>query len=268
MLSFARSFPLLTLAVVLLLSRPSQAGERSSKFVKVFQVSNRQQSHHLHQGLLLTSPQDVDPLASVSPLFGHSKSAHSFAMPPPHDQSHQNAQPATASTLQPNYEVNRPTRVLAEEEKLKSCTVTVATNSFANRYVIEQSLECFSASLPILVTQLLPSSSPLPFSYGTPLVVQYSPDMLDSSCNDPSKWVFIELTLSGNVSGRQFDRLGSVQLDGVEVLRTDNPEPTQRGVSWSFTKEMNKYFDLWKSKRTVVFDFPNIVNDVYTGIRE
>lgn len=93
----------------------------------------------------------------------------------------------------------------------------------------------------------------------------YSPDMLPSDCSDPSKWIFIELTLSGNVSGRQFDRLGSVQLDGVEVLRTDNPEPTRSGVQWAFTKEMNKYFDLWQSKRTLVFDFPNIVNDVYTG---
>lgn len=96
----------------------------------------------------------------------------------------------------------------------------------------------------------------------------YSPDLLPSSCNDPTKWVFIELTLSGNVSGRQFDRLGSIQLDGVEVLRTDNPEPTRAGVQWKFSKEMNKYYDLWKSQRQLVFDFPNIVDDTYTGICE
>lgn len=105
-------------------------------------------------------------------------------------------------------------------------------------------------------------------SYGTPLVMTYSPDLLPSSCNDPTKWVFIELTLSGNVSGRQFDRLGSVQLDAVEVLRTDNPEPTRMGVQWKFSKEMNKYYDLWKSERQLVFDFPNIVDDTYTGICE
>jgi hypothetical protein len=113
---------------------------------------------------------------------------------------------------------------------------------------------------------LLKCLSPSFNSYGAPLVVKYSPAMLDTACNDPSTWLFIELTLSGNTTGRQFDRLGSVQLDGVEVLRTDNPEPTQAGVQWSFTKEMNKYYDLWRTERTIVFDFPNIVNDVYTGI--
>ncbi|UZJ54798.1 hypothetical protein CBS101457_004118 [Exobasidium rhododendri] len=156
-------------------------------------------------------------------------------MPPVEVQSNEGAPKCASPGLQPNYEVNRPTRVLPDQEGLTSCTITVATKSFAN-------------------------------SYGTPLVVEYSPSMLDSSCNDPSKWLFIELSLSGNTSGRQFDRLGSVQLDGVEVLRTDNPEPTQAGVQWSFTKEMNRYYDLWRTDRTVVFDFPNIVNDVYTGI--
>jgi hypothetical protein len=92
--------------------------------------------------------------------------------------------------------------------------------------------------------------------------------MLPAPCDNPSSWVFIELTLSGNVSGRQFDRLGSVQLDGTEVLRTDNPEPTPAGIQWVFTKEMNKYYDLFKQDRTLVFDFPNIVNDQYTGTCE
>lgn len=92
--------------------------------------------------------------------------------------------------------------------------------------------------------------------------------MLPEGCNDPSLWVFTELTMSGNVSGRQFDRLGSVQLDGTEVLRTDNPEPTPAGIQWSFTKEMNKYFDLFRIDRSLVFDFPNIVNDQYTGACE
>lgn len=92
--------------------------------------------------------------------------------------------------------------------------------------------------------------------------------MLPTPCNDDASWVFIELTLSGNVSGRQFDRLGSVQLDGIEVLRTDNPEPTPAGIQWAFTKEMNRYYDLFKQDRSLVFDFPNIVNNQYTGACE
>lgn len=72
----------------------------------------------------------VDPLAAVSPLFAHWPSRYTHAM----DQEEQSSSQVTPF-LQPNYEVNRPTRVLAGESNLKSCTVTLATKSFANRWV-------------------------------------------------------------------------------------------------------------------------------------
>ncbi|PWN36379.1 uncharacterized protein FA14DRAFT_122827 [Meira miltonrushii] len=96
--------------------------------------------------------------------------------------------------------------------------------------------------------------------------MEYSPSLLpDNDFKDPSKWVFIQLDIAGYGKGRQFDRLGSVQLDSVEVLRTDNEEPSVNGTNWNFSKEMNKYYDLFRTNRTLLFDLPNIVNDVYVS---
>lgn len=89
--------------------------------------------------------------------------------------------------------------------------------------------------------------------------------MLNEDCRDPSRWVFIEMVVKGKGKGRQFDRLASVQLDGIEVLRTDNQEPSVDGSVWTFTKEMNKYYDVFRTGRTLVFDLPNIVNDIYVS---
>ncbi|PWN87593.1 hypothetical protein FA10DRAFT_216948, partial [Acaromyces ingoldii] len=134
-----------------------------------------------------------------------------------------------------NYEINVPTRVLPEKEGFRSCTVKLLEHTFVN-------------------------------SYGHPYIGKYSPSLLDDPvCKDPTEWQFIELTVEGSVSGRQFDRLGSIQLDGIEVLRTDNPEPSTNITQWKFSKEMNRYYDVFRKDRNLVFDFPNIVNDVYTG---
>lgn len=67
----------------------------------------------------------------------------------------------------------------------------------------------------------------------------------------------------GSSTGRQFDRLGSVQIGSTEVWRGDNPEPTRApGITWLVTKELGKYYDLFRQDNKIVFDYPNIVNDV------
>lgn len=84
--------------------------------------------HTLQAALNLPSI-DTDPLEQVSPLFGHSGTGRTYSMPAvPQTQ----VQAGHESSLQPNYEVNRPTRILPSND-LKSCTVTLATHSFANR---------------------------------------------------------------------------------------------------------------------------------------
>jgi hypothetical protein len=170
------------------------------------------------------------PLSLLSPLLP----SRSWTMK---DSSVSPQEQGTAASHEPNraFEINRPTRVLPDEENLKGCTTKLLEHSFAN-------------------------------SYGHPYVMQYSPDLIEEEwCKDPEKWVFIQLDIYGRGKGRQFDRLGSVQLDGVEVLRTDNQEPNTNGTFWSFSKEVNKYYDLFKQQRSLVFDFPNIVNDVYVS---
>lgn len=174
----------------------------------------------------------VDPLLAIplSRSFAHQSRLSSVVM--------SDGAVTTTSDAGPKpdrgFEINRPTRILPDGDHVRSSTKTLMQHSFAN-------------------------------SYGQPAIMTYSPDRLDDAFNDPSKWVFIEIGLEGYAKGRQFDRLGSVQLDGVEVLRTDNQEPSANGTSWSFTKEMNKYFDLFRTERTLLFDFPNIVNEVYTA---
>lgn len=133
------------------------------------------------------------------------------------------------------FEINRPPRIIPDRDNVKAASVQLLKHSFVN-------------------------------SYGHPAITEYSPSLFtDKDFQDPSKWVFIQLDITGYGKGRQFDRLGSVQLDGVEVLRTDNQEPGVNGTNWNFSKEMNKYYDLFRTNRTLLFDLPNIVNDVYVS---
>lgn len=140
------------------------------------------------------------------------------------------------------FEVNVPPRTLPDE-RLESSTTKLLYRSFGN-------------------------------SYFDPEIVDYSPALLQPGYRDPSRWVSITLVQEGRSRGRQFDRLGSVFLandgangHGVEVWRTDNPQPvnTTGGIIWKSEKEVNTYFDLFSKPGTLVFDYPNIVNEMYTG---
>ncbi|PWN26949.1 hypothetical protein BDZ90DRAFT_261197 [Jaminaea rosea] len=132
------------------------------------------------------------------------------------------------------FESNHPPRLLPSPS-LESTTVTLIHRAFSNSY--------YNASL-----------------------LDYSPSLLPKGFADPQRWVSLTLTQRGSSRGRQFDRLGSVWLAGVEVWRTDNPEPTVGGVVWTTRREVDRYYDLFKGEGRLVFDYPNIVNDVYTGV--
>ncbi|PWZ01659.1 hypothetical protein BCV70DRAFT_157873 [Testicularia cyperi] len=138
-----------------------------------------------------------------------------------------------------NFQLHEPAPLLSVPGK--SCEVVLVNRSFAN-------------------------------SYGSPSVFEYSPDVFnDTVCRDASKWTGLTLTIAGVSQGRQFDRLGTVWLGnsetghGVEVWRHDNPEPTQTGIYWNISKDVSEYFALLDRNATGVFDFPNIVDRVYTG---
>ncbi|EPQ29841.1 uncharacterized protein PFL1_02514 [Pseudozyma flocculosa PF-1] len=153
--------------------------------------------------------------------------------------------PDTTPARQPagptlNFELNRPAPLLLSPDS-SSCTLDLVTRSFGN-------------------------------SYGKPSVVPFSPASFDDErCKDPTIWTGLTLTIRGASVGRQFDRLGTIWLGnddtghGVEVWRTDNPEPTRTGIEWSTSRDVGRFYPLFKRDATVVFDFPNIVDATYTG---
>ena len=82
----------------------------------------------------------------------------------------------------------------------------------------------------------------------------------------PGPWAKVVLHLSGNVKGRQFDRLGWLTVGGVMVFKTSTPEPSAEGIAWSVDKDVSGYAPLLRSPRQVVMYLGNTVDDTYTGV--
>ncbi|KAN0060107.1 hypothetical protein ACQY0O_008080 [Thecaphora frezii] len=149
--------------------------------------------------------------------------------------------PASAATPTLNFELNRRAPLL-QPDAATECTLELVTRSFAN-------------------------------SYAKPSLLHYSPASFDHErCTHPSAWTGLILTIRAASIGRQFDRLGTVWVGnhlvgpGVEVWRTDNPEPTATGIEWATSRDVGKYFALFRDNATIIFDFPNIVDRTYTGL--
>lgn len=158
----------------------------------------------------------TDPLLRVPSAGAHQFAHLSSAMATNISATKNDTVPTKA------FEINRPSRILPEKQGLRWSTIEICRHSFTNRYDCHLNFVC--------------NDWIGPHSYGSPFVSSYSPKLFDADFQDPAKWVFVEMTVNGSGLGRQFDRLGSVQLDGVEVLRTDNQEPSASGTTWSFTK--------------------------------
>ncbi|CAO1628161.1 unnamed protein product [Sympodiomycopsis kandeliae] len=197
----------------------------------------------------------IDPLQSLSSWFGHwsSKSLTDANIWSGDDisgqmgsQSHSNSQDSNSKGSQMslpdrpplvNFENNVPPRRQQDDQIYEEVTVKLFTRSFAN-------------------------------SYGKAENYTYDPiSLLPTQYHDPQRWTSISLTQYGTARGRQFDRLGSLYLNAVEIWRTDNPEPvnTTGGIVWTTIKDVSKYYQLFKDKGEVVFDYPNIVDDTYTA---
>ncbi|KAL9099741.1 MAG: hypothetical protein Q9163_004807 [Psora crenata] len=94
-------------------------------------------------------------------------------------------------------------------------------------------------------------------SYGLPFVGTYTPP--------PCTFNRVSMNFTVATQGRQFDRLGIMYLGDIEVFRTSTAEPTPNGIVWTYVKEMEQFNALWKTDQKIIFDLPNIVNDIYTG---
>lgn len=73
----------------------------------------------------------------------------------------------------------------------------------------------------------------------------------------------MNLTVTSN--GVQFDRLGIMYLGDVEVFRTSTAEPGGNNIIWTYVKEMDHYYALWKTPQKIIFDLGNLINEKYTG---
>ncbi|WP_329125162.1 peptide-N4-asparagine amidase [Streptomyces sp. NBC_01465] len=97
----------------------------------------------------------------------------------------------------------------------------------------------------------------------TPYTGTYTPP---TACGSPGRWSKVVLRMDGNVKGRQYDRLGYLDIGGVHIFRTSTPEPSQDGINWSVEKDVTQYEKTLSSPQPVSMLIGNVVNDTYTGI--
>ncbi|KAG8525278.1 hypothetical protein KY384_008922 [Bacidia gigantensis] len=95
-------------------------------------------------------------------------------------------------------------------------------------------------------------------SYGFPFIGTHKPP--------PCAFNRVTMNFTVTVKGRQFDRLGIMYLGDIEVFRTSTSEPTANGIVWTYVKEMDHFNTLWKTDQKIIFDLPNNVNEIYTGL--
>lgn len=85
----------------------------------------------------------------------------------------------------------------------------------------------------------------------------------DEECG--TSWSKVVLDLSGEVSGRQHDRLATLAIGGVPVFKTSTPQPSPEGVAWSAERDLTAYAALLTRASTVTMSMNNVVDAVYTG---
>ncbi len=95
----------------------------------------------------------------------------------------------------------------------------------------------------------------------TPYKGTYTPP---DGCGE--RWSKVVLRMDGKVKGRQFDRLGHLQVGGVEIFRTSTPEPSPDGIEWTVEKDVTRYSDTFRRDQDVEMLIGNVVDDTYTGI--
>ncbi|GAA2822176.1 hypothetical protein GCM10010441_53260 [Kitasatospora paracochleata] len=101
--------------------------------------------------------------------------------------------------------------------------------------------------------------------YGNPADTPYNATLTPpAACAGP--WSMVVLDLHGAVAGRQFDRLFSARIGGVEVLLSSTPEPSKDGIEWRVEHDVTRYAPLLGGPQPFSFDLANVVDDTYTGV--
>ncbi|XP_024359684.1 peptide-N4-(N-acetyl-beta-glucosaminyl)asparagine amidase A [Physcomitrium patens] len=95
-----------------------------------------------------------------------------------------------------------------------------------------------------------------------PTLHQYTPK---ATCGNGG-WTLVLLKWTATCSGRQFDRISAVWLNGVEIFRTCTAEPTPNGIVWTVEKDVTRFSALFKKPQMLALELANVVDETYTGI--
>lgn len=90
---------------------------------------------------------------------------------------------------------------------------------------------------------------------------EYTPP---TGCAGP--WSKVVMRLEGSVAGRQFDRLGHVDVGGVRMLTLSTPEPSVDGIRWHVEKDVTDLAPLLSGPEQVQAYIGNVVDSTYTGV--
>ncbi|OLL26867.1 Peptide-N4-(N-acetyl-beta-glucosaminyl)asparagine amidase A [Neolecta irregularis DAH-3] len=87
----------------------------------------------------------------------------------------------------------------------------------------------------------------------------YSP-----TCGTGFDSVYLNLTMVAK--GRQYDRLGWITVNGIEIWRTSTAEPSKTGIYTNFIKDVSYYRELFRSDAAINFTVDNYISSVNPAI--
>ena len=82
----------------------------------------------------------------------------------------------------------------------------------------------------------------------------------------PGPWSKVVLDFTGNVAGRQFDRLLNVWVGGAQVFQSSTPEPDPDGITWHVEHDATPYSSLFAQPEPIKVELQNYVTGIYTGV--
>ena len=82
----------------------------------------------------------------------------------------------------------------------------------------------------------------------------------------PGPWNKIVLDFTGQVAGRQFDRLMNVWVGGAQVFQSSTPEPDPDGITWHVEHDATRYSSLFTQAQPIKVELQNYVTGIYTGV--
>lgn len=80
-------------------------------------------------------------------------------------------------------------------------------------------------------------------------------------------WDRVILYVQAQVNGTvQFDRVGAIWMDEVEILRFTTPEPPSESIKWNVQRDLSVYGPYFQEFHSVHTGCGNIVNSEYNGV--